>query len=116
MFTAVQPLTKMRRAGQHSIELINSSAGQTILKEMYQGADDDPSRIAERLNLAQIDDEATLKDIVIKVIMSNPEQVKQYKAGKEALMKFFVGKIMAESKGKANPQTAQRLLEEQLAK
>ncbi len=93
---------------------INSSAGQKILKEMIQGADDDPSRIAERLNLAQIDDDSTLEDLAIKVIMSNPEQAKQYKAGKEALLKFFVGKVMQESKGKANPQKVERILKKKL--
>jgi len=93
---------------------INSSAGQTILKEMFEGADDDPSHIAERLDLAQIEDDSTLDGIVVQVIMSNPEQVKQYKAGKEALIKFFVGKVMAASRGKANPQKAEEILKEKL--
>lgn len=93
---------------------INSSAGQTILKEMFEGADDDPSRIAERLDLAQIEDEGALDDIVAKVIMSNPNQVDEYKNGKEALIKFFVGKVMAESKGKANPQKAEEILKAKL--
>lgn len=94
---------------------INSSAGQTILKEMFEGADDDPSRIAERLDLAQIEDDSTLEDIVVQVIMSNPSQVEEYKNGKEALIKFFVGKVMAESKGKANPQKAEEILKNKLS-
>lgn len=93
---------------------INSSAGQTILKEMFEGADDDPSNIAERLDLLQIEDDTALEDLVIKVIMSNPKQVEQYKNGKEALIKFFVGKVMAESKGKANPQKAEEILKDKL--
>lgn len=93
---------------------INSSAGQKILKEMFHGADDDPSRIAERLDLAQIDDDSTLEDIATKIVMSNPEQVKDYKEGKEALMKFFIGQFMKESKGKANPQKAEKLLKDKL--
>jgi len=93
---------------------INSSAGQTILKEMFSGADDDPSRIAERLDLAQIDDDSTLEGIAAKIVMSNPEQVKDYKNGKVALMKFFVGQFMKESKGKANPQKAEEILKKKL--
>lgn len=93
---------------------INSSAGQIILKEMFNGADDDPSRIAERLDLAQIDDVSTLEDIATKIVMSNPEQVKQYQNGKEAVMKFFVGQFMKESKGKANPKMAEEILKKKL--
>jgi aspartyl-tRNA(Asn)/glutamyl-tRNA(Gln) amidotransferase subunit B len=93
---------------------INSSAGQTILKEMFTGKDDDPSRIAESMDLAQIDDDSTLEGIVTQVIMSNPEQVEQYRAGKETVLKFLVGQVMKESKGKANPQTAEKILKEKL--
>jgi len=95
---------------------INSSAGQTILQRMYSGADDDPHHIAESLDLMQIDDEASLNDLVIKVVMSNPEQVKKYQAGKEALLKFFVGQVMKESKGKANPQIIEKIIKEKLKK
>lgn len=95
-------------------QTINSSAGQVILKEMFNGADDDPSHIAERLNLAQIDDDASLEDIAMKVVMSNPEQVAEYKAGKIAVLKFLVGQFMKESKGKANPQKAEEILKKKL--
>ncbi|MBU1202926.1 Asp-tRNA(Asn)/Glu-tRNA(Gln) amidotransferase subunit GatB [Patescibacteria group bacterium] len=94
---------------------INSSAGQIILKEMFNGADDDPSHIAERLDLAQIEDDMTLDGIVIKVIMSNPEQVKEYQAGKAAVLKFLLGLVMKESRGKANPQKAEEMLKEKLS-
>ena len=93
---------------------INSSAGQVILREMFSGADDDPSHIAERLDLAQVDDDSTLEGIATKIVMSNPEQVSDYRAGKEALMKFFVGQFMKESKGKANPQKAEEILKKKL--
>ena len=94
---------------------VNSSAAQKILASMFQTGDD-PSHIAENLDLAQIDDVATLDDLVIKVIMIYPEQVKEYQNGKEPLMKFFVGKVMAESKGKANPEKVEEILKEKLSK
>ncbi|MCB9802824.1 Asp-tRNA(Asn)/Glu-tRNA(Gln) amidotransferase subunit GatB [Candidatus Nomurabacteria bacterium] len=88
---------------------INSSAGQTILKAMFESGGD-PSNIAEKLDLAQIDDVATLEDLVIKVLMLYPKQLAELKQGKEALLKFFVGKVMAESKGKANPQKVEEII------
>ncbi len=92
---------------------INSSAGQVILKEMFtSGAD--PSQVAEKLDLAQIDDIATLEDLVVKVFMLYPEQYNDLKNGKEALSKFFVGKVMAESKGKANPQKVEEIIKNKL--
>ena len=66
------------------------------------------------MDLAQIDDDSTLEGIVTQVIMSNPEQVEQYRAGKETVLKFLVGQVMKESKGKANPQTAEKILKEKL--
>ncbi|MDP2812359.1 MAG: Asp-tRNA(Asn)/Glu-tRNA(Gln) amidotransferase subunit GatB [bacterium] len=95
---------------------INSSAAQIVLKEMFAGADDDPSHIAERLDLAQIDDDSTLEGMVIEVIMSNPKQVEEYKSGKVAVLKFLVGQVMKESKGKANPEKAEKILKEKLSK
>ncbi len=92
---------------------INSSAGQMILKEMFvSGAD--PSQIAEKLDLAQIDDVAALEDLVVKVFMLYPEQYNDLKNGKEALIKFFVGKVMFESKGKANPQKVEEIIKNKL--
>jgi aspartyl-tRNA(Asn)/glutamyl-tRNA(Gln) amidotransferase subunit B len=92
---------------------INSSAAQTILAQMFKTGDD-PSDIAERLDLAQIDDVSTLEDMVIKVLMMYPKQVEELKSGKEALLKFFVGKVMAESKGKANPKKVEEIIQDKI--
>ena len=92
---------------------INSSAGQIILKEMYKNGGD-PSVIAEEKNLAQIDDDSTIEDLVIKVIMINTTQVEEYKAGKEAVLKYLVGQVMKESKGSANPQKVEEILKKKL--
>jgi aspartyl-tRNA(Asn)/glutamyl-tRNA(Gln) amidotransferase subunit B len=93
---------------------INSSAAQTVLAEMFKTGDD-PSHIAENLDLAQIDDVATLDDLVIKTLMLYPKQAEELRSGKEVLMKFFVGKVMAESKGKANPQKVEEILKTKLS-
>lgn len=92
---------------------INSTAGQTMLAQMF-ATGDDPSHLLEKLDLGQIDDLATLEDLVIKVFMLYPEQLAELKNGKEALIKFFVGKVMAESKGKANPQKIEEIIKKKI--
>ena len=92
---------------------VNSSAAQKLLMQMFITGDD-PSYLMEKLDLGQIEDAATLEDLVIKVIMMHPEQVAEYKNGKSALLKFFVGKVMGESGGKANPEKVEEILKKKL--
>ena len=54
--------------------------------------------------------------LVDKVVSSNPSQVEAYKNGRTNLMGFFVGQIMKETKGRANPQIINKLLNEALNK
>jgi aspartyl-tRNA(Asn)/glutamyl-tRNA(Gln) amidotransferase subunit B len=92
---------------------INSNAGQRILEIMYwEGGD--PTDIMETLGLEQIDNEEDLKKSIHEVIKAHPEQAKEYKQGKLPLMQFFIGKAMAETKGKANPEKVKELLEKML--
>ncbi|KKT14463.1 MAG: Aspartyl/glutamyl-tRNA(Asn/Gln) amidotransferase subunit B, partial [Candidatus Yanofskybacteria bacterium GW2011_GWF2_43_596] len=55
-------------------------------------------------------DAGELESIIQKVIDDNSKAVTDYKAGKEASLKFLVGMVMRESKGKANPQVAEELI------
>lgn len=93
---------------------VNSSAGQKILEEMYKNGGD-PEHIMADLGLEQIDDEAELEKTVQEVIEANPVQVKEYQAGKTALMQFFVGKTMAATGGKANPKAVATILQKLLS-
>lgn len=89
---------------------INSNAGQRILEIMYwEGGD--PSDIMKRLGLEQLDNEDELAAAIRTVIMANPIQAKEYRNGKLPLIQFFIGKVMAETKGKANPEKLKPLLE-----
>ncbi|MBU1349937.1 Asp-tRNA(Asn)/Glu-tRNA(Gln) amidotransferase subunit GatB [Patescibacteria group bacterium] len=88
---------------------INSSAGQRILEIMYQKGED-PTNIMSDLGLEQIDDEASLKKVIKKIINENPKQVEQYKQGKKNLLQYFVGQTMAATKGKANPKVVMEIL------
>ncbi len=92
---------------------INSSAGQKILEKMYwEGGD--PSDIMLELGLEQLDNSAQLEIAVKKIITANPKQLTQYRKGKTNIIQFFIGKVMAETKGKANPKMVKELLEKLL--
>jgi aspartyl-tRNA(Asn)/glutamyl-tRNA(Gln) amidotransferase subunit B len=96
---------------------INSSAAQTVLLEMYSGADGDtdPSHIIERLNLGQVNDESALVEAVLAVLAANEQSIIDFKAGKENALKFLMGQVMKETKGKANPQMINEILKEKLS-
>ena len=95
---------------------INSSAAQTVLLEMYSGSDGDtdPSHIIDRLNLGQVNDTEALEKAVIDVMTANEQSVIDYKAGKENALKFLMGQVMKETKGKANPQMVDKILKNKL--
>ena len=92
---------------------INSSAGQKVLELMYQ-RNESPIKLVKELGLEQIDNEAELEKAVQGVLAESPEQVAQYKKGKTNVVQFLLGKVMATTKGKANPKTVMDLLEKLL--
>jgi aspartyl-tRNA(Asn)/glutamyl-tRNA(Gln) amidotransferase subunit B len=89
---------------------VNSSAAQTILDVMINKGGD-PTQIMNTLGLKIIDDEVTLEKEIKKAIAKHPEQTADYKKGKTNLIQFFVGQVMASTKGAANPETVRKLLE-----
>ena len=73
-----------------------------------------PSAIVKEKNLLQISDSSEIEKIVDKIISDKPGEVQQYIEGKEKVFGFFVGQIMRETKGKANPQMVNDTLREKL--
>ena len=94
-------------------EKINSSAAQTIFARMYKRGGD-PTQIMDELELRQLDDKEALKKVVTEVILKNQAQVEQYKKGKTNVLQFFVGRVMASTKGKANPKIITEILKDLL--
>ncbi len=92
----------------------NNIGKQIILTLLKEGGN--PKEIVEKQGLSVISDEGALKTAVDRVIASNPEQVNLYKGGRDKLFGFFVGQVMKETKGRANPQLLNRLLKEALDK
>jgi aspartyl-tRNA(Asn)/glutamyl-tRNA(Gln) amidotransferase subunit B len=69
-----------------------------------------PKEIVKEKGLVQIADEGALEEVVKKVIAASPKEVERYKNGETKLISFFLGQIMKETKGKANPKLANELL------
>ncbi len=73
-----------------------------------------PQKVVEDLGLVQISDDKAILNLIAKVLQANPDQLAEYRSGKEKLFGFFVGKLMKLSKGQINPSVANKLLKEQL--
>lgn len=69
-----------------------------------------PKLIVEEKGLKQVDDYELIEQIAKKVIENNPQQVETFRKGKEGLFSFFVGQVMKETKGKANPKIVNEIL------
>ena len=93
---------------------ISGKMAKEILSEMYSSGRPPAAIVAEK-GLVQITDEETLKDVIATIIAANPDQLAQYRAGKEKVFGFFVGQVMKATGGKANPRLINELLKKLLA-
>ncbi len=94
---------------------INMPTAKEVFRDMSQTGNDADSIIASR-GLEQISDEGELDTVISDVLDRNPDEVSKYLAGKEKLLKFLVGQVMKQTRGKANPQKATELLKAALAR
>jgi aspartyl-tRNA(Asn)/glutamyl-tRNA(Gln) amidotransferase subunit B len=74
----------------------------------------DPEAYAKEHNLIQQNDTESLKAVAQAIIDASPDKAAEYRAGKEALLMFFVGQVMKETKGAANPAVTQEIIKELL--
>lgn len=88
---------------------ITRTTAKDILPELLDSASP-PLALIEARGLKQISGSDELEQIVKKVLESNPGEVGRYKQGKTQLLAFFTGKVMQETRGKANPQVVKDLL------
>ena len=78
-------------------------------------ADSTSTTISRLMNqLRQITDSGAIEALIDDVIAANPDQVEQFRAGKEKVLGFFVGQVMKQSQGKANPGQVNAMLREKL--
>ena len=93
---------------------ISGKIAKEVLEEMWEEGSD-PIEIIKSKGLEQISDEGELEAIAQAVIDNNSSQVEAYKSGKDKLFGFFVGQVMKETQGKANPGAVNQILRKLLA-
>jgi aspartyl-tRNA(Asn)/glutamyl-tRNA(Gln) amidotransferase subunit B len=93
---------------------VSHQAAKRVFDELAVRGGGDPHAIAEGLGLIQVTDSNAVAGWVTEVIQAHPDEATRYRSGETKLMSFFMGQVMKQSKGKADPKAAQRLLEEQL--
>ena len=92
---------------------ISGKIAKDVFDAMWQG-EGDADAIIESKGLKQITDSGEIEALVDEVIANNPQQVEQFKAGKDKMLGFFVGQIMKATQGKANPAQVNQLLVKKL--
>ena len=93
---------------------ISGKIAKEVLEEMWEKGSD-PIEIIKSKGLEQISDEGELETIAQAVIDNNSSQVEAYKSGKDKLFGFFVGQVMKETQGKANPGAVNEILKKLLS-
>ncbi len=92
---------------------ISGKIAKEVFEAMWQGAGS-ADEIIEQRGLRQITDSSAIDEIVDRVIAANPQQVADFRAGKEKILGFLVGQVMKETRGKANPAQVNESLQRKL--
>ena len=94
---------------------ISGKIGKQVFEAMWN-SQDSADTIIEAQGLKQITDSGAIEAIIDTIIANNPKQVEQYLGGKEKVFGFFVGQVMKETQGKANPAEVNKMLKQKLTK
>ena len=93
---------------------ISGKLAKTVFDEMCRTGKDADVIVKEQ-GLVQISDKDAIESVVDETLARNPKEVGRYRAGEEKLLGFFVGQVMKQTKGKANPQILNDLLKRKLS-
>lgn len=94
---------------------ISSKIAKTVFKELIENGGNAEAIVKEK-GLVQISDEGTLLKIISEVLDANPQSIEDFKNGKNKAVGFLVGQLMKATKGQANPQIVNQLLNQELSK
>nr|MBP3259076.1 Asp-tRNA(Asn)/Glu-tRNA(Gln) amidotransferase subunit GatB [Bacilli bacterium] len=110
-------INKIKLNSDNFVELVNNIKEDKVsskqAKEIIPYLCENGGTLADaisKLGIEEINDISAIKDIIKKVLDSNPESIKDFKEGKDRAIKYLMGQVMKESKGKVNPKTANDLL------
>ena len=107
---AIQLAGLLRRINDGTI---SGKIGKEVFDAIWQGQGE-ADAIIEQRGLRQISDTGAIEQTISEIITANPDQVEQFRAGKDKVLGFFVGQVMKAFKGKANPQQVNELLRRKL--
>jgi aspartyl-tRNA(Asn)/glutamyl-tRNA(Gln) amidotransferase subunit B len=110
------PISDERLAGlltRISDNTISGKIAKQVFEVLWQSTTTADEIITEK-GLKQITDTGAIEVIIDKIITDNQDQVEQYRSGKDKVFAFFVGQVMKEMKGKANPAEVNKLLKTKL--
>jgi len=93
---------------------ISGKMAKSVFEEVYKTGKP-AAEIVKDQGLTQITDASELNQMVENVLTANPDQVEQFKSGKDKVMGFFVGQVMKASKGQANPNLVNKIIKEKLS-
>jgi aspartyl-tRNA(Asn)/glutamyl-tRNA(Gln) amidotransferase subunit B len=94
--------------------VISGKIAKTVFDEMFLSSAS-PESIIEAKGLKQISDPSIIEETVQRILQKNPKQVEEYKAGKDKMFGFFVGQVMKETGGRANPEMVNELIKKHLS-
>ncbi len=92
---------------------ISGKIAKQVFEAMWNG-EGEADAIIEQRGLKQITDSGAIESLIDEVINANPDQVEQFKAGKDKVLGFLVGQVMKQSQGKANPGQVNQMLRDKL--
>ncbi|MBN1546862.1 MAG: Asp-tRNA(Asn)/Glu-tRNA(Gln) amidotransferase subunit GatB [Syntrophaceae bacterium] len=92
---------------------LSGKMAKDLIQDMYKTGKP-PRLIIEEKGMVQITDEGALASVIDEIIAANPNQLAQYRSGKDKLFGYFVGQVMRATQGKANPQLINELLKKRL--
>jgi aspartyl-tRNA(Asn)/glutamyl-tRNA(Gln) amidotransferase subunit B len=105
----VQP----KQLGGLLVRIADNTISGKIAKQVFEAiwnAEGDADQIIAAKGLKQITDSGAIGALVDEIIAANPKQVEQFRGGKEKLLGFFVGQVMKQTQGKANPAEVNKIL------
>ena len=92
---------------------INTSTGKSLVDKVLETGKK-PGDIVRELGLGLVSDEGAIREVCRKIVDGNPKEAAAYRGGKETLIGWFVGQVMKEMRGKADPEMAKSILSELL--
>ncbi|MEO0348148.1 MAG: Asp-tRNA(Asn)/Glu-tRNA(Gln) amidotransferase subunit GatB, partial [Pseudomonadota bacterium] len=109
----IKPNALAELLGLISDGTISGKIAKQVFEEMFN-SNKGAKAIVEERGLVQLSDPEQIKALIQHIINDNPEKVEQYRAGKDKLFGYFVGQVMKQSGGKANPKIANEILKMEL--